>query len=405
MTGQQQGFRLRCPSCGQVFGANTADSAKMCPFCHHRFPFTPPPPPSPPSSYRPPPPDPSPQQGTPVNIPRIAIVIVTIIGVFFALRAIQTHLPRTEESTTATSEAPTGSGAGDVDGASADTASTSESKSDIPSSSGESIAETTNSLQPDPERRDTFSKGNSRELERDLANIEKDTTAYLAMPDTTVYQQIAGNIRQSAEVQMAVLRNLGGAKDETYKYEDMNQLLKELKQYENDRYCSSLITGYSVLFARASVGIRTLILHEDDPSQLKNLNDQLAAIRRSVSEATCDAALVTAVTFLDIGREGSRVSGSRIDWDSLASKIRAAQESEQHIVRKTDLAHQVLCDVLTSCVKAWDRNGASASSLADIQRERASSLATAQDSFYRLAAYTKAETQLIAVLARSSLAR
>jgi hypothetical protein len=241
----------------------------------------------------------------------------------------------------------------------------------------------------------------TEEIEQELVSIERERTTRLALPDTSVYQRIAENTRQCVKVQLAILGSAGDAVESSQK-DRIEERLEARHQIEDAPYYSYAIGEYSLLLSAASIRVSTLIGHDTTVTPAgQNPMDDMATIRRSPLEATCDAIFVTAAAILRIAKAKDKQASSSMNWDELESAIRVERLKDQHITRKTESAHRTLCNVLHQCIQTLDHTGKSREALVSIENDRDRDLTKANDNFFRIAAYSEAEVHLLVLLARS----
>ena len=361
-----------------------------------------PPPPRPPARADRPEPDDGPNRFP--TILRITLVALTCVGILFAIRAISTR--SREMQTPSVGSTNNLAGGPKVTEEAADAGpialrpTNSESSVESPD---------TNMSTPPPSNIGTGSTQEKTDrphvrvagLDPELGNIERDLDAQLAMPDTTVYLRISDNIRQCLHVQLAILKSATGTKRVNAECESIQKRLDTLQQLDDAPYYSLMIAGYSLLMAEASVTTCALLRGDTDAVLCQRLDSELATIRRSPLEGTCDATFVTADALFSAAKAQERSAVGSLVWSEIERNMRTQRTSEQHIVRKTEAAHRTFCDVLERCIRTWDQTGKSADTVARIERDRDGNISKAKDSYFRVAAYTEAEARLMVLWARS----
>jgi hypothetical protein len=363
----------------------------------------PPPPPPPPAQINYPEQDDKPS--TLPKILKIAIIALTLIGIFFAVRAISTHSNENQQSATnntnglASDLASTGNTGG---GQTSETLPTTPDASVTSTNTETGMSSPIGNVTPVALEKAEKPQLLVDALNVDLGNIEQNFDAQLALTDTTVYQRISENIRQCLRVQLAILKSTTGTKAVDAEYERIQKRLELLQQYDDSPYYSDLIAEYSRLMAETSVMICELIRNDADIITGQRLRNELTTIRRSQVEATCDATFVAAVAMLSASKFQKGAAVVSLTWSEMERSIQAQRASDQHIMQKTEAAHRALCDVLLRSVRIeGGQKGERSKTIERIERELNGDIAKAQDKFFRIAAYTEAETRLMVLWARS----
>ena len=233
------------------------------------------------------------------------------------------------------------------------------------------------------------------ELGQELTNIERDNAinkSTIAISGIGIYKMITENLRQSVRVQLAILENAVVTDELSVRRKEIRRKLELVHKFEDTPYYADAISQYSVLLAETSISLLALMTHTSN----KDMQAQIASIHNSSIEATCDATFITASAFIAVGK----LSGKASLWDDMEHKLKAAQNNDQHILKKTVSAHYTLCNILSQCVQAWDQKNKYADTLVQIKRGQETQIAIATDPFFQFAAYTESEISLIILLTR-----
>jgi hypothetical protein len=330
--------------------------------------------------------------------------VLTFIGIIFAIRALSSRSAGKAAATPAhTNNLASGS---EVDGAAAVSADTAASPPNAGASPGSTDsatnAPTTWHSGPDAANdnvKQTLLRLDGLNIE--LGHIERSLDAQLAVPDTTVYRRISDNTRQCVQVQLAILKRAAGAKGAEAECDRFQTAMDTLQQLDDAPYYSGLITAYSRLMAEATVTVCDILNGETAAPESQRMQSELAVIRRSRLEATCDATFVTAAALLSASKTRAGTAVNTLTWSELERNMQNQRAQELHVVRKTETAHRALCDVLARCMRVSDPTGKIAETVTRIEKERDGEVAQAKDSFIRIAAYTEAEARLMVLWARS----
>ncbi len=358
------------------------------------------------------------------NILRVVVIALTIIGILFALRTIYIKVTEKSETSRETSDASSvdkvsqekedkngsqdnGAANDDYEAGGRDRKSDSATISETSGSQGEEdkgtgskstgYGKTKTSGSGDHEARSKPAGSDNIEfrvgkLDRKLTNIERNRKSIPEISGIGIYKIIAENLRQSVRVQLAILENAVGPDELAVKRQEIQIRLERVHKIDNVPYYHYAISEYSIMLAETSVSVLTLLTHASN----KNMQTQIASIRNSWVEATCDSAFVTARAFLAFGK----LSDNTMRWDYIESKLKAAQDSEQPILRKTVSAHYLLGNILMQCIQARDRKMVYADTLAKIKKNHEKQITTTTNAFFKIAIYTESELSLMILLAR-----
>lgn len=372
-----------------------------------RAPPAPPRPPvGPPPVVRAPPGE---QPSTGRQLLRVGIVLLTVLGIFFAIVAVLSRNRETTPSAPARETSASGvntASPGDGDGARA-VAATGETERVAEVAEGSKPAADTKGESGEKGQGGGPQTGEKAEvgvegLNRDVGAAERNLDLELARADTSVYKRIRGNIRHCVQIQLAVLKNTRMGKDADSGFRQMQERFEDLEHSDDGPYYTGTIAEYSRLMAEASIGVCTVLSAQAEREEYQRLKVELAGVPRPALEATCDAAFLTASALLVTSMaEGRNANVSSLTLGEIRKSIQHQRSKEAHILKKTEEAHRVLCDVLVRCIRGADRTGRTTEAAARIEKDREQDMAKAKDSFERVAVYTEGEARLMGLWART----
>lgn len=238
-------------------------------------------------------------------------------------------------------------------------------------------------------------------IERKLGEILREHENQGASLDTSVYKRISDNTWQCVRVLVVALSGIAAQRDTSDQCKSIQTQLAESQQLDEAPYYSNLIAANASLLARASLLLSALHKGNANAVALEAIERQMASIRSPSVEATCDATFLSAEAFLAASLPHDSTPPDMLGWGEMARSIKTEKHKDQHIIRKTESAHRLLCDVLSRCVRLRVRSGTHVATVNRIERERDATVASATDVYGRIAALTDAEVALLIIWVRT----
>ena len=332
---------------------------------------------------------------------RTVIIVLSILGVLFALTAVVSHKPQANDETQSAEgdatvpELELPDGDTEVPGNKAETPAE-VSQTDVASEVATDLEETGPSTQAQHGGIDV----NKGDLSRSLSGIEYEHKANLRVPDFSVYQRIAENLRQSVRIQIAILTSATPDRESRQRLIALNDSITLIHERNDGPYFSWSIRGYSQLSAEAALVLHGAIIAKNEETT-RLLEHEYTKIRQSNLEGAYDATSVLASTFIEIGRRGPKRAGMTATWSRIERELKSLRESDEHITKRTSAVHSLLIDSVSGCVQSWGTTGEYVRKITKIRAGLDIALRKSSNSFERLAEQTEAEMNLLLLYAKT----
>lgn len=328
-----------------------------------------------------------------MTLPRILIVVLTIIGLFFAFRIVKTHLDTQETDNTpetASDDMRAGDGAESNPPPEIPPGSTPVE----PTASTAANAQTTTGTDSPP-------TVNSSRLNSNLASVENDLRRYKTLPNLTVYVRIVRNMRLMVLAQIAILESLSDARARKPDIQLLRTDAAVLDDISDSDYQTFSIAAYSYLAGKAGRDIASAIASDKSAADLSVCVDLLDTPANDLLVNTRDGALALAYAYISIGRSRARpeISTTQIWADHLRTAA-SITSSDEHILRQVEKAHQLLLAVIQSCCTTQGSGRPTKDALAMIESAHRSAIAGSNNLYDKIAAHTDASVQSLLLLAR-----
>jgi hypothetical protein len=238
-------------------------------------------------------------------------------------------------------------------------------------------------------------------IERRLGEILQEHENQVTSLDTSIHKRISDNTWQCVRILMVALSGTAANGDASDQRASIQTQLVEAQQLDDAPYYSDRTARNARLMARASLLLSALHRGDTNAEALEAIDLQLASIRRPSVEATCDATFLTAQALLAGALPRNRSEQDTLGWGETARSLKAEERKDQHIIRKTESAHRLLCDVMSRCIRLRVRSGTHVATVNRVERERDANVASATDVYGRIAALTDAEVALLILWVRT----
>ena len=363
------------------------------------------PPPIRPMSLRPPPPPPPrpppdnlpPISGRPAwtSLPRLVIIGLTILGLFFIFSAVK-HIIR---PTTSADISETLNAGDSPEGARED-----EVQPPLMPSSG-SIQGASTDPDPavDPAKSPEVASGfNSRDLDIDLSSVESDLRHLRTLPNLAIYKRIENDMRLMALTQIAVLESRLEKNSSNTDIEALRTSIAELEKINDSPYHTYTIAAYSQLAASAGRDIAKSVSSDLGGADISKCSELLEGETDDLFVATRDGVLALALAYISMGHGLAQGAPSHQgSWAGYSHTADAIRSSEDHVLLQIEKAHQLLFDVFQSCCALPPSSHGEMNKLTKIDASRKSTLNTSKNLYDKIGAHTEASVQAIIIFARN----
>lgn len=328
-----------------------------------------------------------------MTLPRILIIVLTIIGLFFAFRIVKTHLDSQETDNTSETAS---------DDIKDDEGVESNPPSEMPP--GTTPVEPSASSMANPQTTtgtDSPPTVNSSRLNSNLTSVENDLRRYKALPNLTIYVRIARNMRLMVLAQIAILESLSDARTRKSDIKVLRTETTVLDDVNESDYQTYSIAAYSMLAGRAGREIANAIASDKSAPDIMACGGLLDTPANDLLVNTRDGALALAYAYISIGRSQARpeISTTQI-WANHSQTAASIISSDEHILRQIEKAHQLLLAVLHSCCTAQDRGRLTRDKLEKIESAHRLAIDESNNAYAKIAAHTDASIQSMLLLAR-----
>lgn len=350
----------------------------------------PPPPPRPPSDNLPP------KSSRPAwtSFPRLVIIGLTILGLFFIFNAVKRIIRSTMPSDI--SETPNA-------GSSPDGSQEDEVQAPLmPSSGSTQGASTASNLVVDPAKLpEVASDFNSRDLDTDLSSVESDLRHLRTLSNLAIYKRIENDMRLMALTQIAVLESRSDKNGSNIDIEALRTSIAELENINDSPYQTYTIAAYSQLAASAGRDIAKSVSKDLGGADISKCSALLEYETDDLFVATRDGVLALALAYISMGH--GLVQGALSDqepWAGYSRTADAIRSSEDHVLLQIEKAHQLLFEVFHSCGTLPPSSHGEIGNLTKIDASRKSALDMSKNLYDKIGAHTEASVQALIIFAR-----
>lgn len=362
------------------------------------------PPPIRPLPLRPPPPPPPrpPPNNLPskssrsawTSLPRLVIIGLTILGLFFIFTAVK-HIIRPTMSADI-SETPNAS------------SSPEGSREDevlpplMPSSGSAQGASTASDPVVEPAELPEVASGfNPRSLDTDLSSVESDLRNLRTLPNLAIYKRIENDMRLMALTQVAVLESRSEKNNSNIDIEALRTSIAELEKIDDSPYQTYTIAAYSQLAASAGRDIAKSVSTDIEGTDISRCSALLELETDDLFVATRDGILALALAYISLGH--GLAQGAPLHqgpWAGYSHTADAIRSSEDHVLLQIEKAHLLLFEVIQSCCTLPPSSHGEIDKLAEIDASQKSALITAKNLYDKIGAHTEASVQALLLFAR-----
>ncbi|NCC50844.1 MAG: hypothetical protein EOM20_06455 [Spartobacteria bacterium] len=349
--------------------------------------------------HRPPPPPPplwgqaGPNHPVGMSIPRILLIILTIVGLYFIFRVVNNYVisDEAENASEATSANIQASGGEEGD-----------PSSDLPTVTTPFESSTSGSANTPTDPSDnTPPTINPAKLKNNLSVVEADLRRLRTLPDLTVYIRIARNMQLMALAQIAILESLSDTRTCDIDVQSMRATIDALGEIDDNAYKTYSIAKYSMWAAKTGQEVSRAITTDNSNSDLRACAELLDTPDADLLRLTRDGALALVSAYISAGKASAISDSSSKDiWANYARTVSVLRSSEDHILRQIEQAHQLLFDVLRSCCILQDSGQTTKDKLAKIDSNHKSAMRESKNLFDKIGAHSDASVQALILFAQ-----
>lgn len=353
---------------------------------------------------KPPPPPPPPQWAQDLKdganrpggmtLPRVLIIALTILGLFFIFRVVKNQIHSNESVNTSETAA------ADLQESSGGDSNTSPDLPPVVSPQETSPGVIANASAP--QTADSPPTVNPSMLNSNLSGVESDLRRFQAMPNLTIYVRIVRNMRLMVLAQIAILESLSDAPARKSAIQSLRKDNANMNEINDSSYQTFSIAAYSHLAGKAGGEFASAITIDKSDNDLKTCMALLENPADDLLIATRNGVLALVYAHISIGRTRSVSEASTAQiWANYSRAAAAIMASDDHILRQIEKAHQLLYDVLRSCCTTQDSGQATSDELGKIDSAHRTALGASNNLYDKIGIHTDASVQAMLLYARN----